>query len=99
MRRRRCTLWMMMFALGACDKSATDATSPARVTGVAECDEYLAKVDSCFAKDPKAKAAMEPNFVSQREAWKAMAASNAEGAKSACKSALSTFGATYSQCK
>jgi hypothetical protein len=75
--------------VGACSKK--DAAGGAGATGVAECDEYLAKYPACIAKMPGAgKATAEAGLKTQADAWKA-AASTPEGKtalKGGCKAAL-----------
>jgi len=59
--------------------------------GVAECDDYLTKLQACLGKMPAAaKPAMEQSFKQSREAWKAAAATPAGKAqlKITCKASL-----------
>lgn len=59
--------------------------------GVAECDDYLKKMEACFAKDPATKTAMEPGLKTSREAWKTAAASGGaakDALKTTCKASL-----------
>jgi hypothetical protein len=67
--------------------------------GVKECDDYLAKVDACFAKDPATKAAMQDGLKAQRDAWKATAATNKDALKVGCKAALDAFATSMPNCK
>jgi hypothetical protein len=58
--------------------------------GVAECDDYIKKMEGCLGKMPAAsKAAMEQGFKASKDAWKQAAATPAgkEGLKTACKAA------------
>jgi hypothetical protein len=66
--------------------------------GVAECDEYLAKVQSCMTTDPRLKA-MAPGYAAQRDAWKQMARTNAAGVKANCKAALEGFEKAMPACR
>jgi len=75
------------------------AAASAPSLGVKECDDFIAKVEACFAKDPQTKADMEPAFKAQRDAWKGMAQSNKDGAKVACQAALDNFALSYPSCK
>lgn len=59
--------------------------------GVAECDDYIKKMEACIGKMPaEAKAAMEQGFKQSKDAWKQAAATpqGKEGLKTACKAAL-----------
>lgn len=70
--------------VSACKKSEPEAAG----IGVAECDAYIAKYEACIGKmGAMAKAAAEPGFKAQRDAFK-QAAATPEG-----KAALAT------QCK
>jgi hypothetical protein len=75
--------------VGACSKK--DAAGGAAATGVAECDEYLAKYPACIAKMPAAgKAAAEAGLKTQADMWKT-SASTPEGKavlKTTCKATL-----------
>jgi len=93
-----------MFVLG-CDKKTEDAPAAAKPAaaapagggggggdiGVAECDDYLKKMNDCLGKMPaEAKAAQEQAFKASKDAWKAAAATpqGKEGLKTGCKAAL-----------
>jgi type IV secretory pathway TrbL component len=85
--------------VGACSKK--DAAGGAGATGVAECDEYLAKYPACIAKMPAAgKAAAEAGFKVQSDAWKAAAATPEGKAalKANCKATLDAL-ASNPMCK
>lgn len=59
--------------------------------GVAECDDYIKKMEGCMGKMPaEAKTAMEQGFKQSKDAWKQAAATpqGKEGLKTACKAAL-----------
>jgi hypothetical protein len=79
------------FAVGCGDKaSGSGAAAGSDSVGVAECDDYLKKMDACFAKDAASKAAMEPGLKTTRDSWKQMAASGGaakDGLKQACSAA------------
>lgn len=94
--------------VGACDKKESGAASSSGGgggaagggTGIKECDDYITKVEACFGKmDPATKAASEPGFKAQRDAWKAAAASNKDATQKGCKSALDSFATAYPNCK
>lgn len=95
------TKWMIALIaagalLGGCskdgDKAADGKTAAAGETiGVAECDEYLTKMEACMGKMPaEAKAVQEAAFKQSRDAWKQAAATpqGKEGLKTGCKAAL-----------
>lgn len=67
--------------------------------GVAECDEYLTKVEACiFNKVPEASRAMfKPSLEQTRKSWKDLAENpqTKAGLTSACKQALDTAKQTY----
>lgn len=68
--------------------------------GVAECDEYVKKWEACF-KDPTMRAAAEPAFKAQRDAFKTAAAQGGaakDALKNTCKQALDQL-ATNPACK
>ena len=59
--------------------------------GVQECDDYITKYAACIAKMPAAaKGPAETGFKTQKDAWKAAAATpqGKEGLKTGCKMAL-----------
>ena|SRR5688572_22174059 len=69
------------------DKGAASGDS----VGVAECDDYLKKMEACLGKMPaEAKAAQEQAFKQSRDAWKQAAATpqGKEGLKTTCKASL-----------
>jgi hypothetical protein len=101
---KRIALAVLVVGMGvvglACNKdSAGGAAASGDSIGVKECDDYLAKVDACFAKDPATKAAMAPGAKAQRDAWKAAAATNKDSLKVGCKSALDNFAMAMPNCK
>lgn len=77
---------------GGGDKKEGDAAAATGDSvGVAECDDYLKKMESCLGKmPPEGKAAQEQAFKQSREAWKAAAATpqGKEGLKTTCKASL-----------
>jgi hypothetical protein len=81
--------------LGGChkeEKGTKEAAAP--VIGVAECDDYIQKMEACFAKDSNIKGALEPGFQKARDTWKAAAArgdSTKGGLKQGCQTALTTI--------
>src|SRR5947208_151434 len=76
----------------AAEKAGTNAGTAAAgpSIGVAECDDYLKKMETCLGKMPaEAKAASEAAFKQSRDAWKQAASTPAgkDGLKTACKAA------------
>jgi hypothetical protein len=59
---------------------------------VKECDDYLAKWNTCY-KDPAVKAAAQPGLDAMKKSWINMAANPATrpSLATACKSALDKF--------
>ena len=95
-------------SIGACDKKDSGAAGSSGGgggaagggTGIKECDDYIAKFEACFSKmDPATKAAAEPAFKAQRDAWKASAASNKDATQKGCKAALDNFATSNPNCK
>jgi hypothetical protein len=80
---------VLAFALPFVACSGRGASTTGSV-GVAECDEYVTKVNACMAKEPRMKA-MEPGFRAQQDAWKQMAKNNAATVQANCKSALQSL--------
>ncbi len=63
-------------------------------TGVAECDEYITKMEACISSmDPTTKAQYEAAFKSTRDAWTQAAATPAgkDGLKMGCTAALTSM--------
>jgi hypothetical protein len=93
---------LCMAALGlaifACDKKDDAAAGGGGggggggSVGVAECDQYISKMEACIGKmDSAAKAAAEPGFKQMRDTWKQTAAQGGaakDGLKTGCKAAL-----------
>ena len=84
--RRTGPLLALVVAFG-CSGRSTSATGS---IGVAECDEYVAKMSACMAKEPRMKA-MEPGFRAQQDAWKQMAKTNTATVQANCKTALESL--------
>jgi hypothetical protein len=80
----------MVFTVGCEKKPEEGAKAGGDSVGVAECDDYLKKMDACFAKDPATKTAMEGSLKQSRDAWKAAAASGG-AAKDALKTSCKTM--------
>lgn len=91
-------------AFGGCSKKdegsgagGNAAAASGGSIGIKECDEYVTKYEGCFAKmDPITKAAAEPGFKAQRDAFKqTAAAATTPEAKAAvansCKQALTAL--------
>jgi hypothetical protein len=98
----------MCVALGvvglACNKEKDAPSGGAPTTrgdliGVKECDDYLAKVDACLAKDATLKAQLGPGVNAQRDAWKTTALNNRESLRSSCKLILDNFSTAMPNCK
>ena|SRR6185436_18055562 len=71
--------------------SASSAAGGGDSVGVAECDDYLAKMTTCFAKMPaEAKAAQEQALKASKDAWRSAAATAAgkDALKTTCKAAM-----------
>ena len=83
-------------------RAAASASAPivggGGAIGIKDCDEYLAKVNACLAKDNALREQNEQQVKAQTENWKAMAASNKEGATAACKTALDNFALLFPTC-
>jgi hypothetical protein len=77
-----------LFALTAACSSHSSTTNAS--IGVADCDQYVSRMNACMAKDPRMKA-MEPGFRAQQDAWKQMAKTNAATVQSNCKAALESL--------
>jgi hypothetical protein len=58
--------------------------------GIQECDEYIAKMESCISKAaPEAKGALEQGLKASRDAWKASASGPGKDTlKTTCKTML-----------
>lgn len=78
-----------------CGDSGGGAAPAGDKVGVAECDDYLAKMSACLAKmDPAARAATEPTLAPKREAWKSgVAAGGAakDGVRQVCAMTLESM--------
>ncbi|MBK8257321.1 MAG: hypothetical protein IPK82_32185 [Polyangiaceae bacterium] len=72
-----------LFGIGCKKDEAPAASGDSDSTGVAECDEYFKQLNTCFAANPAAKAAMEGTQKQMKEAFKAQVA--APGGKDALK--------------
>lgn len=70
--------------------------------GVAECDEYIEKLEACLTSAPEASRAMvKSNLDMMRKSWKDAAATpqGKAGLQTGCKAALDSAKSTYSYCK
>jgi hypothetical protein len=89
--------------LAGCGKKDGGSTAASgEAVGVAECDDYLKKVDACSAKaTPENKSAMEASMKANRESWKEATKTEAgkEALKTGCKAALDAFIAANPGCK
>jgi hypothetical protein len=72
--------------------------APADGVGVAECDEYYAKIQACLSRDPRVKA-MEPAYKAQQDAWKQMVKTDRATVQRNCKAALASFTASMPLCQ
>lgn len=78
---------------GGGEKKEGEAAAPESV-GVAECDEYLKKMEACIATmPPETKAAQEQAFKQSRETWKKTAEteSGKQGLQATCKASLDAY--------
>ena len=71
--------------------SGSGAAAGGDKIGVASCDEYISKMEACFAKDAATKTAMEPGMKTMRDAWKTSAAADKASTETACKAALAAI--------
>lgn len=87
-----------VFAVGCGDKAADGAKSGAAAsgsakadaktgTGMAECDDYLKKLEACVAKGGPAKDAMEASLKTARDAYKSVPDAAKDTTKASCKTA------------
>src|SRR5688572_21067022 len=86
-----CAAVGMGVGCGGGDKKDGDKAASGDSVGVAECDDYLTKMEACLGKMPaEAKAAQEQAFKQSREAWKQAAATpqGKDGLKTTCKASL-----------
>lgn len=85
-----------LLVTGCCKKE--EKTEPAAAssdsTGVAECDQYFAKMKACYEKNPAAKASLEPTMNTMREAFKKQAAipGGKEQLKTQCQQHIQLLG-------
>lgn len=84
---------------GAAASSSAGAAASVTGVGIKECDEYIAKIQACFAKDSKLKEEAEAGFKAQTDAWKERAVSDKDGTQALCKTAVATIGIAYPSCK
>lgn len=84
--------------------TATTSAPTSGVTGVAACDDYLAKVETCLSKPnvpEAAKQAYRQSLEQNRTAWK-QAASTPQGKaslESSCKMAMDSAKQFFDSCK
>jgi hypothetical protein len=80
---------------GKDEKAADGKAASGDSIGIAECDAYFKAVESCIAKNPAMKAAMEPSMKQNREAWKQAAQGPGKDTlKTTCKSATDAIAAS-----
>lgn len=88
----------------AAEPASTASTGSATTVGVAECDEYLAKVQKCMDNPnvpEAAKAAYKSSMEQNRKAWQ-QAASTPQGKASlatSCKAAMDAAQSFFATCK
>ena len=78
----------VLLSVAACGGRTGHADS----VGIADCDDYIAKMQACAAHDPRVRAT-EPALRAQRDAWKQMAKSDRATAEANCKTALASLAA------
>jgi hypothetical protein len=66
--------------------------------GVSACDNYVARVQACAAKDPRIQA-MRAAYNAQRDAWAQAARANAEQVRMQCVAAIEAFARSVPDCK
>jgi len=86
-----------LLVTGCCKKEEKTEAAPAPSsdsTGVAECDQYFAKMKACYEKNPAAKASMEQTMNTMREAFKQQAAmpGGKEQLKTQCQQHIQLLG-------
>ena len=82
----------------AASTPASTTASTGEKIGVAECDEYIAKVEACLAKVPAAgQPAVKSSLDAMRSSWKAAAATpqGKAGLAAGCKAALDQAKTNY----
>jgi hypothetical protein len=79
-----------LIALAGCLGCKGRATGATDSVNLADCDEYITKVNACMAKDPHMRA-MEPAFRAQEDAWKQMARTDTATVQANCKTALASL--------
>jgi hypothetical protein len=96
-------------AVAACNKGDSSgaagsgsAASGGGGTGIAECDQWISKMQDCLGKmDPTAKAAAQPAFDATKSSW-TQAAKDPNGKaalQASCKQMLDGFASQNPQCK
>jgi hypothetical protein len=86
----------VLAGLGTAACSSRSASADA--IGVKECDEYVAKVQSCLPRDPHMRA-MEPAYKAQWDAWKQMVKTDRVAVEANCKAALESFRRSMPTCQ
>jgi hypothetical protein len=85
-------------ATPAANTSANSTASTGDKIGVAECDEYIAKVEACLAKVPAAgQPAVKSSLDTMRTSWRQAASTpqGKAGLAAGCKAALDQAKTTY----
>ena len=97
-----------LIVFAACSSTTpTNGTNNAVVVsgdkiGVAECDEYIAKLEACLSGAPEAsKGMIKSNLDTMKKQWKDAAATpqGKAGLATGCKAALDAAKQSYSYCK
>jgi hypothetical protein len=89
------------FVVTGCPKKDDAGGGGGDSVGVAECDDYIKKYEACMSKVPAAgKPAMEQAFKTQRDSFKASAATpeGKTALKASCKTLVDSL-ATNPMCK
>ncbi len=89
----RASLLAFTIAAGCSGKAASGDS-----TGVNACDEYVARVQQCAAKDPRIQA-MQAGYKAQRDAWVQEAHADVEQVRTQCVAALEAFAKAMPDCK
>jgi hypothetical protein len=80
----------------AAPPAAAPAAAAGGEIGVAECDDYIKKMEACLGKVPAAaKSAMEQSLKASQDAWKTAASTPAgkDALKTSCKAAADAMAA------
>ena len=87
---------------GGAAGSGSAASGGGAGTGIAECDQWISKMQDCLGKmDPTAKAAAQPAFDATKSSWTQAAKepSGKAALQASCKQMLDGFASQNPQCK